>query len=83
MALLLTFRLAHAQEIDVTVRAGFLADSLKIGEETAYYLSARYPRDLTVLFPDSTHAFLPFEYVDREYFPTQTAGGISVDSTVS
>ena len=67
---------------DVQVRGGFLSDSLKIGEQTAYYLSARYPRNLTVLFPDSTHAFTPFEYVNKEYFVTQTTDGVSVDSTV-
>jgi hypothetical protein len=71
-----------AQEVDVTIRAGFLTDSLKIGEETAYYLSAHYPSDLTVLFPDSTYAFTPFEYLRKEYFPTETTGGVSADSAV-
>lgn len=71
-----------AQDIDVRVNGGFLSDSLKIGEPTAYYLSARYPSDLTVLFPDSTHAFAPFEYEKREYFATKTRDGISADSTV-
>ena len=73
--------LASAQ--DVKVSGGFLSDSLKIGEQTAFYLSARYPMNLTVLFPDSaTHAFTPFEYENKEYFLTQTTEGISVDSTV-
>ena len=67
---------------EVDVRGGFLSDSLKIGEQTAYYLTARYPSSLTVLFPDSTHAFAPFEYVKKEYFLTRTTGGISVDSTL-
>jgi len=70
-----------AQE-EVKVRGGFLTDSLKIGEETAFYLTARYPSNLTVLFPDSTHAFAPFEYLRKDYFPTETAGGISVDSAL-
>ena len=70
----------HAQEIDV--RGGFLSDSLKIGEQTAFYLSARYPSELTVLFPDSTHAFAPFEYQSKEYFLTETNNGVSRDSTV-
>jgi hypothetical protein len=60
----------------------FLADSLKIGEETGYYLSAHYPQNMTVLFPDSIHSFAPFEYQRREYFATKTTGGVSADSTI-
>lgn len=71
-----------AQEVDVRVRGGFLSDSLKIGERTAYYLSVRYPSDLNVLFPDSTHAFAPFEYQSKWYFSTETTDGISADSTI-
>ena len=70
-----------AQE-EVQVRGGFLSDSLKIGEQTAFYLVARYPSNLTVLFPDSTHSFAPFEYENKEYFMTRTTDGISADSTV-
>lgn len=66
----------------VTVRGGFLSDSIKIGEETAFYLSARYPANLTVLFPDTTHSFSPFEYRNKEYFLTQTTDGVSADSAV-
>jgi hypothetical protein len=67
---------------DVHVRSGFLYDSLKIGEQTPYYLSAHYPEKFTVLFPDSTHTFSPFEYEKKKYFPTQTTGGISADSAI-
>lgn len=67
---------------DVQVNGGFLSDSLKIGEQTAFYLSARYPSNLTILFPDSTHSFAPFEYQHKEYFLTETTEGISRDSTV-
>lgn len=69
-----------AQEIQVN--GGFLSDSLKIGEQTAYYLSARYPSTLTILFPDSTYSFAPFEYQNKEYFLTETTDGISADSTI-
>jgi hypothetical protein len=67
---------------DLKVQGGFLTDSLKIGEETAFYLSARYASELNILFPDSTFAFSPFEYQRRRYFPTQTKEGVSVDSAV-
>jgi hypothetical protein len=69
-----------AQKVDV--RGGFLTDSIKIGEETAFYLSARYPSQLNVLFPDSSYAFAPFEYSRKVYFPTATSGATSVDSAV-
>jgi hypothetical protein len=71
-----------AQEAEVQVHGGFLSDSLKIGEQTAYYVSARYASNLTILFPDSTHSFAPFEYQKKEYFPTQTTNGISADSAI-
>lgn len=69
-----------AQEIKV--EGGFLSDSLKIGELTAYYLSARYPSAMTILFPDSTDSFASFEYQNKEYFLTETTEGISADSAV-
>lgn len=71
---------AFAQKVQV--RAGFLADSMKIGEQTGYYLAAAHPKNTTVLFPDSTHAFAPFEFEEKQYFPTRTATGISIDSAV-
>jgi len=71
-----------AQEADVTARGGFLTDSLKIGEQTAYYLAARYPSSLTILFPDSTHSFAPFEFERKTYFSTETTNGVSVDSAI-
>lgn len=67
---------------EVMVQGGFLSDSLKIGEQTAYYLSAHYPSNLTVLFPDSTSSFSSFEYQRKEYFSTKTTDGISADSTL-
>lgn len=73
--------LVFAQE-EARVRGGFLSDSLKIGEQTAFYLAVHYPSRLTVLFPDSTHGFSPFEYLSREYFNTETTEGISADSAV-
>jgi len=72
----------YAQHADITVRSGFLSDSIKIGESAGYYLAAHYPSDQTILFPDSTHLFTPFEYRRKTYFPTQTTEGISADSAV-
>jgi hypothetical protein len=66
----------------VRVQGGFLADSIKIGEETAFYLSAKYPETEAILFPDSTYGFSPFEYARRKYFPTETTQGVSFDSAI-
>lgn len=71
---------AYAQ--DVRVQSGFLTDSLGIGEEGGYYLTARYPSALNILFPDSTYNFAPFEYVRKVYFTTKSQNGQSYDSAV-
>jgi len=71
---------ARAQE--VKVHGGFLKDSLGIGVEGGYYLAARYPSKLNILFPDSTYNFAPFEYGRKVYFPTRTTQGESYDSVI-
>lgn len=78
MAVMVTF--AHGQTVRVEGR--FLADSLKIGLPTPFVLTARYPETATVLFPDTTFAFTPFEFARRTYFPTRTQNGESLDSVV-
>ncbi len=67
---------------DVIVRGGFFLDSLKVGDQTGFYLAATYPSNINVIFPDSTYNFSPFEYERKRYFPTQTAGNRSYDSVV-
>jgi hypothetical protein len=69
-----------AQEIKVT--SGFVKDSVAIGESINYYLTARYPESVMALFPDSTFKFSPFEFGDKQFFPTKTTNGISYDSAV-
>ncbi len=66
----------------VLVRGGFTQDSLAIGQPVGYYLTARYPETVTVLFPDSTFSFAPFEYISKRYYPTRSAKGTSYDSVV-
>lgn len=70
----------YAQEIKVT--AGFVKDSVAIGEPISYYLTARYPASVMALFPDSTFRFTPFEFGGKKFFPTKTTDGISFDSAV-
>jgi hypothetical protein len=69
-----------AQEIKV--RSGFIPDSVVVGDQADYYLSATYPRKLTLLFPDSTFNFQPFEFQKKKYFTTLTSDSISYDSAV-
>lgn len=70
----------HAQ--DVRVRGFFGTDSVAVGEVVPYVLTATYPRDVQILFPDSTYAFAPFESSGKQYFPTRTSGAVSRDSVV-
>lgn len=78
--LLCSFFSSRAQEI--LPKGYFLQDSLKVGEPVAYSLSLRYPRQFTLLFPDSTHQFTPFEFVEKQYFPTRSDSLYSLDSVV-
>jgi hypothetical protein len=67
---------------NVEVRSRFLADSLKIGEKVPFAVTARYPRKINILYPDSSYSFNPFELESKEYFPTVTTDSISYDSAV-
>lgn len=80
VALMMIVQFGVAQNL--RINSGFLSDSIKIGEETAFYVSVRYPASNQVLFPDSTHAFNPFEFIRRKYAATKTTDGVSVDSAV-
>ncbi len=64
------------------LKNGFIDDSVKIGYPVKFYLTARYPASLNLLFPDSTHNFAPFEFRKMHYFPTVTSGAVSRDSAV-
>ncbi|MFZ6013727.1 MAG: hypothetical protein ACOYXT_25535 [Bacteroidota bacterium] len=82
---MLTLFISHYHSVsgqEVKVNGGFITDSLKVGGETAFYLSARYPSSINVLFPDSTYSFSPFEFQKKKYFATETQSGSSVDSAV-
>ncbi|MFN3839666.1 MAG: hypothetical protein ACK4RF_03070, partial [Cyclobacteriaceae bacterium] len=80
LMLICTMHSAVGQQ--VFVNGGFTKDSIAIGEPVRYFLTARYPESVTVLFPDSTFSFGPFEYISRRYYPTRTNMGISYDSVV-
>ncbi|HMJ68950.1 MAG TPA: hypothetical protein VK508_08645 [Cyclobacteriaceae bacterium] len=67
---------------NIQVRSRFLADTLKIGEKVPFAVTARYPRKVNILYPDSSYSFNPFELEGKEYFPTVTRDSISYDSAV-
>jgi hypothetical protein len=67
---------------DVTVRGKFFLDSLRVGDETGFYLVAKYPSNLNIAFPDSSFNYGPFEFVSKKYFPTETRAGQSYDSVI-
>lgn len=76
----LAFFNSLAQE--VVVNGKFQADSLLIGKAVPFSLTASYPRELQLLFPDSTYDFTPYELASKEYFPTRTPDAFSYDSVV-
>lgn len=81
IVLLLVALTARAQS-PVKVHGFFHADSAAIGEVIPYVLTASYPRDMQVVFPDTTFAFTPFESAGKKFFPTRTHGTRTYDSAV-
>lgn len=69
-----------AQEI--RVRGYFNADSVYLGQVIPYVLTATYPRNAQILFPDTTFSFTPFEVTGKRYFPTRSNDKTSSDSAV-
>ncbi|WP_421762863.1 hypothetical protein [Ekhidna sp.] len=69
-----------AQEI--SVRGGFVEDSLLIGQDVNFWVSASYPPEIEMVFPDSLHSFIPFEFSGKKFFPTSIREGMAFDSTV-
>ena len=82
--LIMAMPAAFAQEASpgAVVKGRFESDSISIGKSVPYTLTARYPRDKQVLFPDSTFSFAPFEISKKKFFPTRTDGQTSFDSVV-
>ncbi|UYZ59580.1 hypothetical protein [Hymenobacter latericus] len=64
---------------DSLPKGRFLRPAARVGELVEFELTFRHEPALNVVFPDSTAGFKPFEYVRREYWPTRTRNGISLD----
>ncbi len=62
------------------IKGCFLKDTIKVGEPVAFCLSVHYPSNQTVLFPDSSYTYFPFEFLEKKAFPTRSTKGWSIDS---
>ncbi len=80
LCILLSISTIHAQEIKI--HGKFSSDSVKIGKPIEFSLTAHYPEKLTLLFPDSTFSFAPFEWQGKRFVTTKTKNGISRDSVI-
>ena len=79
---LLSFIFTSASAQSLRPNGYFSADTLKIGEPVYYTLTFRYPRGLEVVFPNEDARYAPFEYLDRQFFPTRSDSLFSYDSVV-
>jgi hypothetical protein len=70
----------QAQVIDLNGR--FLSDSIRVGEPIKYVLVAKYPLSKEIVFPDSSFSYAPFEWISKQYAPSQLSGNNIVDSVV-
>ena len=67
---------------NVHVKGYFNQDSAKLGERVAFVLKAEYPQSTQLIFPDSTHNFSPFVFLEKKTFVTTTTEGITLDSSI-
>ena len=72
--------IVNAQKI--TPHGQFLEDSVSLGEQIAYALWVKYPKDTDVVFPDSLFDYAPFELITKDYFYTRSDSTFSYDSAV-
>ncbi len=72
----------HVSAQEIKVNGGFVEDSLLIGEDVNFWITASYPSDLEMVFPDSVYNFSPFEFSSKTFFPTKSIDGAAFDSTV-
>jgi hypothetical protein len=77
-----SFSISSVHGQTTTVRAAFVHDSTRVGDEFPFYLTATYPLKEQVLFPDSSFDFSPLEFRRKEYFRTRSTNTTSYDSVV-
>jgi hypothetical protein len=60
----------------------FLNDSVLVGDQVKAVLYYKHDSNEEIIFPDSNYNFKPFEFVGKQYFPTNSSGGQSIDSAI-
>lgn len=73
---------SHITAQEIKVNGGFVEDSLLIGQDVNFWMTASYPKDLEMIFPDTLSDFTPFEFSGKQYFPSELKDGLAFDSTV-
>lgn len=71
-----------SQEKPAEISISFLDDSTKEGMPVQLVLTAKHNRYSDFLLPDSLYDFRPFEYIEKEFYPTVTRGSTSYDSVI-
>lgn len=66
----------------VQIKGYFIQDSARLGERVGFVLKASYPQAKQLIFPDSTHDFSPFVFLEKKTFLTATTDGLTQDSSV-
>ena len=66
----------------VQINGYFTQDSARIGERVGFVLKASYPQAKQLIFPDSTHNFSPFVFLEKKTFISSTTKGMTQDSAV-
>ncbi len=66
----------------LTAKAKFLQETIRTAEEVQFCISIQHPKNIQLVFPDSTYDFSPFEYVHKSHFTTKSDTSMSLDSAV-
>jgi hypothetical protein len=66
----------------VQINGYFMQDSAHLGERVGFVLKATYPQAGQLIFPDSTHDFSPFVFLEKKTFISSTKEGLTQDSAV-
>ncbi len=72
--------IARGQQIKPS--AFFVEDTMALAQPVQFSLAVEYPSELTVLFPDSTFNYAPFEFRSKHFFTTKTDSLKSKDSVI-
>lgn len=78
----LVFLYSQERIKDVKVYGFFQEDSTMVGKPVHFVLTASYPEDKVVIFPDSMYDFSPFEFQKQIWFSTQKRGENLTDSAI-